>query len=109
MPLIIPNLGDRYFGWIPWQYEGERMTRKAIAIRGGEPVSGASITGWRAEVFVPYALLRPLQQVPPQSGTRWRANFYRVDYDGEQSSSWSWAPVGPSFHEFERYGVVVFE
>jgi hypothetical protein len=69
------------------------------------------VTGWKAEVFVPYELLKPLQNVPPQPGTRWRANFYRVDYDDgkNKSSSWDWARVGPSFHEFNKFGTLVFE
>ncbi|MDZ4701522.1 MAG: carbohydrate-binding family 9-like protein [Rhodothermales bacterium] len=109
LPLIIPNFEDRYFGWIPWQYEGDRVTRKAVSIQGGPATPGAAISGWRAEVFVPYALLTPLQQVPAEKGMRWRANFYRVDYDGGTSSTWSWVPVGESFHTFERYGTLVFE
>ncbi|MEZ4699156.1 MAG: carbohydrate-binding family 9-like protein [Rhodothermales bacterium] len=109
LPLLIPNFENRYFGWIPWQYEGERMTRKAVSIQGGPALSGAAIAGWRAEVFVPYTLLTPLQQVPPGPGMRWRANFYRVDYDGGPSSTWSWVPVGESFHAFTRYGTLVFE
>ncbi len=109
LPLIIPNFEDTYLGWIPWQYEGERKTRKAVSVLGESVETGAPISGWQAEVFVPYVLLRPLQQVPPKPGMRWRANFYRVDYDGGESSSWSWVPVGESFHEFERYGTIVFE
>jgi hypothetical protein len=109
LPLIIPNFEDTYLGWIPWQYEGDRKTRKAVSVLGESVETGAPISGWQAEVFVPYVLLRPLQQVPPKPGMRWRANFYRVDYDGGESSSWSWVPVGESFHEFERYGTIVFE
>ena len=71
--------------------------------------SGARVTGWKAEVFVPYELLKPLQSVPPQPGTRWRANLYRVDYDDGRSTSWDWARVGPSFHEFDKFGTLVFE
>jgi len=67
------------------------------------------VTGWRAEVFVPYELLKPLQNVPPKPGTRWRANLYRMDYDGDKDAAWDWARVGPSFHEFEKFGVLVFE
>jgi hypothetical protein len=58
-------------------------------------------------VFFPYALLRPLQNVPPKPGTRWRGNFYRMDYDGKPTQ-WDWAPVGPSFHEYEKFGDLIF-
>jgi hypothetical protein len=59
-------------------------------------------------MFVPYELMKPLRNVPPQSGTRWRANFYRMDYDQGQNA-WSWSPVGRSFHEFKKFGTLEFE
>jgi hypothetical protein len=108
LPLLIPNFGGRFLGWRPWHYEGKRRTQKATTVVGGPKQAGASATGWKAEVFVPYELLKPLQNVPPQPGTRWRANFYRVDYDDGKSASWDWARVGPSFHEFEKFGHLIF-
>ena len=109
LPIIIPNFGGRFLGWRPWHYEGPRQTQKATTVTGGAKRSGARVTGWKAEVFVPYELLKPLQSVPPQPGTRWRANLYRVDYDDGRSTSWDWARVGPSFHEFDKFGTLVFE
>ncbi|MCA9133696.1 MAG: carbohydrate-binding family 9-like protein [Planctomycetales bacterium] len=109
LPLLTPNTDDVYFGWIPWRYEGNRKTRKAISIRGGEQKSMADIEGWSAEVFIPYELLKPLDNVPPKSGTRWRANFYRIDRDDNMTTQWDWSRVGPSFHEFKKYGQLVFE
>ena len=109
LPLIIPNFGGEFYGWIPWHYEEGRKTRKAVTAIGGPKRSGAKVTGWRAEVFIPYDLLKPLQNVPPEPGTRWRANFYRVDYDGGKKTSWDWARVGPSFHEYEKFGTIEFD
>lgn len=109
LPIIIPNFEGKFLGWRPWHYEGERKTRKAVTVVGGRQQSGAAIQGWKAELFFPYDLLRPLQNVPPKPGTRWRANFYRVDYDGGQQTAWDWARVGPSFHEFRKFGTLVFE
>ncbi len=109
LPILIPNFGGQFLGWRPWHYEGKRKTQKATTVMGGPKQSGARVTGWTAEVFVPYDLLRPLQNVPAQPGTRWRANFYRVDYDDGKSTSWDWARVGPSFHEFTRFGTLLFE
>jgi len=108
LAILIPNLGGRFLGWRPWRYEGERLTRKATSTVGGPKESHASIQGWRAEFFVPYALLTPLQNVPPKSGTRWRANFYRVDYDDGRTTQWDWARVGTSFHEYQKFGELVF-
>ena len=109
LPILIPNFGGEFLGWRPWHYEGERKTQKATTVVGGSKRSGARITGWKAEVFVPYDLLKPLQSVPPKPGTRWRANFYRVDYDDGKSTSWDWARVGKSFHEFDKFGTLIFE
>jgi hypothetical protein len=108
LPILIPNFEGEFLGWRPWHYEGERLTRRGTTTVGGPRQSGATITGWRAEVFIPWALLKPLQGVQPQPGSRWRANFYRVDYDGGASTAWDWARVGPSFHEFQRFGVLYF-
>ncbi len=108
LPILIPNFGGEFLGWRPWHYEGERRTRRATAAFGGPREPGASITGWRAEVFIPWALLEPLQNVPPTAGTVWRANFYRVDHDGDTPTAWAWAPVEGTFHEYERFGVLRF-
>ena len=59
-------------------------------------------------MFIPWALLNPLKGVPPRPGSRWRANFYRVDYDGEAPTAWAWAAVGGTFHEFQGFGVLRF-
>lgn len=108
LPILIPNFGGKFLGWRPWHYDGERKTRKATSVTGGQKQSGAAIEGWRAEFFIPYTLLNPLQNVPPKAGTRWRANFYRMDYDGGTRTQWDWAPVGQSFHEYEKFGELVF-
>lgn len=109
LPILIPNLNGKFLGWRPWRYEGERKTTKAVTILGGPQESGATISGWRAEIFFPYDLFRPLQNVPPKAGTRWRANFYRVDYDADKATGWDWARVGSSFHDFRNFGTLVFD
>jgi hypothetical protein len=108
LPILIPNFGGQFLGWRPWDYEKDRKTRTATSILGGPKESNAAIQGWRAEFFIPYALLRPLQNVPPKAGTKWRANFYRMDHDDGKTTQWDWARVGPSFHEFEKFGELVF-
>ena len=109
LPIIVPNLGDKFLGWRPWHYEGARKTRKATSTAGGPAESGAAVTRWTAEVFVPYALLSPMRNVSPVPGTRWRGNFYRMDYDDGKARSWDWSRVGPSFHEFRKFGTLIFD
>lgn len=109
LPILVPNFDGKFLGWLPWHYGGGRKTRKATTIVGGKKETGAAIKGWKAEVFIPYDLLRPLQNVPPKSGTQWRGNFYRMDYDGAKVTGWDWARVGPSFHDYQNFGVLKFE
>ena len=99
LAILVPNFDGQFLGWRPWHYEKDRVTRKNVS---------TSANGWRAEVFIPYTLLRPLQNVPPKPGMVWRANFYRMDYDGGKRTQWEWAPVGPSFHEYQKFGELAF-
>ena len=108
LPILVPNNGGAFMGWRPWHYEGDRKVRKATSVRLAGNRNDA-VEGWSAEFFIPYALLRGLKNVPPKPGTRWRANFYRVDYDDKKTTQWDWARVGPSFHEYAKYGTLVFE
>jgi hypothetical protein len=108
LPILIPNFGGQFLGWRPWHYDGDRRIRKATSIIGGPKEPNATIQGWRAEFFVPYVLLRPLQNVPPGPGARWRANFYRMDYDDGKRTRWEWAPVDKTFHEYQKFGELVF-
>ena len=109
LPILVPNFNGKFLGWRPWHYEADRKIKKATTVQRGSKSSGSNVSGWTAEFFIPYALLTPLQNVPPQPGARWRANFYRMDYDDGQTASWDWSRVGPSFHEIENFGVLVFE
>ena len=109
LPILIPNFGGHFMGWRPWRYEGDRKTRTKISITGGPAQSGSQVERWTAEVFIPYSLLNPLKNVPPKSGTTWRGNVYRIDYDNKKMTQWDWARVGPSFHDYKRFGTFIFE
>lgn len=109
LPILVPNNKGKYWGWRPWHYEGSRLTRHMTSVQGGEQKSGADITGWMAEFFIPYDLLKPLGNVPPQTGTRWRANMYRCDYDNSSMAAWAWQATEVNFHEFEKFGTLIFQ
>lgn len=109
LPLLVPNFEGQFLGWLPWHYTGDRRTRHATHVTGGEKASGASIQQWNAEFFIPYTLLAPLNNVPPQKGTAWRANLYRIDYDSGTFRSWQWQPIEKRFHEYEKFGTFLFE
>jgi len=108
LPILVPNINGQFQGWKPWNYKGGLKTKHATSVQGGEKTSNSPVTGWMAEFFIPYRLLGPLVQFPPTSGTTWRGNLYRIDYD-QGYQTWSWKKTSGSFHEFKRYGTLVFE
>lgn len=95
--------------WQPFSYGGDRRTRHGTSVEGGEKESGVTIAQWTAEIFMPYQLLHPANNIPPESGTTWRANLYRNDYDTGDRTRWEWQPVDGSNHALELYGTFVFE
>lgn len=106
--LMVPNYDGDFLGWIPWHYQGERLTRHAVSI-GYDPDHPDQVTSWTGEFFIPFELMKPMVQFPPKPGTLWRANFYRIDYDHTPPSHWSWLPVENTFHDYRRFGTIVFE
>jgi hypothetical protein len=109
LPILIPNFEGKFLGWRPWEYEGERKTRHLTKVDGGKKETGSKIKAWYAEFFIPYALLDPLKNVPPKKGTTWRANMYRVDHDNKKAVRWHWKKPETNFHQFTKFGVLVFE
>ena len=66
--------------------------------------------GWSAEMAIPFA---SVTNSPPHTGSRWRANFCRIDRPSRDGSvpreltAWS-PPLRASFHTPERFGVIEF-
>ena len=102
--LLIPNLKKGAGGWRPWHYEGAKKTIKKISIQKEK----GKMTGWMAEVFIPFSLLSPLENNPPVKGSRWKGTFCRLDYDSGKMIKWSWAPILVSFHEYRNYKTIIF-
>jgi len=109
LPILVPNNNGKFLGWLPWNYHGEKKTRHATSVTGGKLIGGGNITSWIAEFFIPYKLLEPLSNVPPSSGTKWRANMYRIDYDNENEMSFAWQKTSHTFHEYKKFGTFIFE
>ena len=105
LPILVPNFKGKFFGWRPWHYEGNRRTKHATHVIEDRN----AVTAWTTEFFIPYTLLTPMTNVPPKNGSRWRANFYRIDHDmGE--TTWQWQEVREeNFHDYEKFGTIVFE
>ncbi len=66
--------------------------------------------GWSVEIAIPFA---SVTNSPPRVGTRWRANFCRIDRPSRDGSlpreltAWS-PPLRANFHTSERFGVIEF-
>jgi Carbohydrate-binding family 9 len=104
LPILVPTFNGKFYGWRPWHYEGSRKTRHAATIQRKDN----QVISWTGEFFIPFKLLHPLPGVPARKGTRWRANFYRIDYD-QGPAEWSWRPTQTNFHEYKKFGVIVFD
>ena len=104
LPILVPNYNGKFLGWRPWHYEGNKKTRHAATINK----EGDKVISWTAEFFIPYKLMEPLQNMPPKKGMKWRANFYRIDYD-KGTNYWSWRPTRKNFHDYESFGTIIFD
>ena len=110
LPLIVSNINGELLSWIPFEntYQGDRKVRHKTTVTNGEKKNGASIDSWTAEMFIPFKMMHPLKNIYPQSGTIWRANLYRIDYD-DDDTYWSWSPFEGNFHDYKNFGVLRFE
>ncbi len=108
--LLVSNDGTSFHGWRPWNQQPSQHTRKATRISGGEKKSGGAVTGWQAEVFLPFDLFRGLGCCPPQPGSAWRGNVYRIDYDGDGPTHWAlFGETGTAFHDYWNFGRFHFQ
>lgn len=102
--LLVPNLSKKTFGWAPWKYTGNKKVVKKVKVHE----QNNEMYKWTAELYFPFKLFIPLQNLDVKKGTCWNANFYRLDYDDTKMVKWAWSPIVKSFHEFEKYGVIQF-
>lgn len=110
LPLTIFNSGGALNRWIPFQYPDDRKTRHTVAVQGGEQLPGASVKGWTAEFFIPYTLMKPVLEKSPVSGSTWKGNLYRIDYDHEREETlWALFKNNGNFHEYDNFGFFHFE
>ncbi len=107
--ILVPNHGGKFHGWRPWMDGNQPAVRKATAVRGGAKAAGAAVSGWSAEVFIPFARFVGFGNCPPAAGAEWRANVYRIDYDQHARTQWAWCPAtGGNFHDYANFGSLRF-
>ena len=110
--LAISNLNGKWSSWVPRNNQGVHRTgiQRMVNVVGGDAGIGSNITSWTAEIFFSYNGLGLMPKVPPASGTQWKANFCRLDYDTGAMIKWSWTPsITKSFHELEKFLSIKFE
>lgn len=108
LPIIIYNEKGKLNSWQPFHYDPDRKTRHATTVQGGEKKSNSLVKSWTAEIYIPYKLMKPVLDKLPSSGTHWKGNFFRVDYDNEKIH-WSWQLTNGNFHEYDKFGSFQFE
>jgi hypothetical protein len=108
LPIMIFNNNGTLNSWLPFHYEDNRKTQHTVNVHGGIQKSSAEVDSWISEIFIPYPLLEPLFKNAPVSGTRWKGNLYRIDYDHGETL-WAWSPNSGNFHEYEKFGIFEFE
>jgi hypothetical protein len=98
LDLVLRKSRSGYKGDRSWQCEGLRTLVRRHA------------GGWSTEIAIPFA---SFTNAPPRPGSRWRANFCRIDRPSRDGSlpreltAWS-PPLRASFHTPERFGVIEF-
>jgi len=98
LDLVLRKSRSGYKGDRAWQCEGLRTLVRRHA------------GGWSTEIAIPFA---SFTNAPPRPGSRWRANFCRIDRPSRDGSlpreltAWS-PPLRASFHTPERFGVIEF-
>jgi hypothetical protein len=107
LPISIRNENGVLNSWIPFHYGGDRRTRHAVVVEGGEQKPHAAVSGWKAEFFIPFRLMHLLTE-PPSRGAHWKTNLYRIDYDHGETL-FSWRPTSGNFHEYDRFGDLIFD
>ena len=108
LPILGPNVDHKFLGWRPWHVRGDRKIQKRVCVSGGEPKSGATISGWTAEVYVPYKLLEPLANVPPKPD-RMASELLSCRLRQRQDDGMGLDPCGTELSRIEKFGTLVFD
>ena len=95
LEIVMRRNRSGYLKDFAWRCEGLRTATRRTA------------EGWCGELSIPFG---SLVAEPPQPGTKWRANFCRIDRPPNvERELTAWSPPGrANFHTPERFGVVEF-
>lgn len=108
----VPTPG-KAFSWFKGDASwNSKNLETAVSVEGSLSVKGGpwdTDKRWIAEIKLPFSDL-PEGVSRPQAGTRWRANFFRVNRPRQSPAEYScWSPsMSMSFHQSERFGTLLF-
>ncbi len=76
----------------------------------GELNTPGGAKGWSVEYAIPFTAIVGRDNIVPNPGDRWRANFARIDTPRPEKPAFaSWSPLGyHDFHRSYRFGWMVF-
>ena len=108
LPILVPNLGGQIMGWRPWMYDGPRKTRKAVHTEGGEARDRGRNPRLAGGNFFRTSCSSRCR-TPRKKGRNGGPIFTGWTTTAGKTSSWDWSRVGPSFHEYQKFGTLEFE
>ena len=106
LPILIPNFGGQFLGWRPWHYE--RIVRRARPRRRrrAEESQPRFRAGARSSSSRTRCCGRPERAT--ESGHALARQLLPHGPRRRRSTQWEWARVGKSFHEYQKFGELVF-
>ncbi|MBT3271165.1 carbohydrate-binding family 9-like protein [Candidatus Poribacteria bacterium] len=90
---------------------GKHWLLRDWTMAGIQHAVGAVEDGWVVEIAMPMTEFGEAQQLPPQVGDVWRANFYRIDRSEpvDRPEMTSWSTIGThNFHDSGAFGYIEF-
>ena len=104
--------------WLPAYRQNDNAwdapMKTAVQVNGTLNKRDDTDTGWTVEMMIPLSAvkgrLETVKGVPPQVGTQWRINFFRMDLpSGKPQTGSAWSPplIG-DFHALDKFGTLVF-
>ena len=104
--------------WLPAYRQNDNAwdapMKTAVQVSGTLNKRDDTDTGWTVEMMIPLTAVKgrltTVKGVPPQVGTEWRVNFFRMDLPaGKPQAGTAWSPpLRGDFHALDKFGTLVF-
>lgn len=86
-----------------WNLAGLQTAIHVGPLPGRQPIGG-----WTVEMRIPYAGLTAAKATVPKVGTKWKANFFRIEKLKKGKELAAWSPPGGDFHNLAKAGFLNF-